>query len=224
MQKNAMTSSVATAAYAQASVSSNQISTGNAVSNTGVVEELTGTIDIELTGTVSGSSGAISGSYQGASSGGYSGTGNSYQSSNFYADMWEGETHPTGPAMGHADFDNESQGAVLNPYRDGVGGLGFDNVESGDYEGAESGTITLGELSFDDLEASLAGTVTTTQWLVHDATNTASLSDSAFANASGNIGVNLAAGSGNLQANSLSMAVAQPGNGAEPPPTNGGGE
>lgn len=227
MQKNAMTSSVATAAYAQASVSSNQISTGNVVTNTGVVEELTGTIDIELTGTVSGgSSGPISGTYEGSSSGGYSGTGNSYQSSNFYADIWEGEEHPTGPAMGHADFDNESQGAVMNPNRDGVGGLGFDNEESGDYEGSQSGTIALGELSFDDLEASLAGVVTTTQWLVHDATNTASLSDSAFANASGNIGVNLAAGSGNLQANSLSMAVAQPGaNGGEtPPPTNGGGE
>ena len=228
MQKNAMTSSVATAAYAQASVSSNQISTGNVVTNTGVVEELTGTIDIELTGTVSGgSSGPISGTYEGSSSGGYSGTGNSYQSSNFYADIWEGEEHPTGPAMGHADFDNESQGAVMNPNRDGVGGLGFDNEESGDYEGSQSGTIALGELSFDDLEASLAGVVTTTQWLVHDATNTASLSDSAFANASGNIGVNLAAGSGNLQANSLSMAVAQPGangGGEAPPPANGGGE
>lgn len=221
MQKNAMTSSVATAAYAQASVSSNQISTGNIVSNTGVVEELTGTVDVELTGTVSGSSGALSGSYQGSSSGTYSGEGNSYQSSNFYADMWEGESHPTGPALGHADFDNESQGAVLNPNRPGVGGLGFDNEEAGDYAGTQSGSISLGELSFDDLEASLAGTVTTTQWLVHDATNTASLSDSAFANASGNIGVNLAAGSGNLQANSLSMAVAQPGaNGGN---GNGGG-
>ena len=133
---------------------------------------------------------------------------------------------PRPPALGHADFDNESQGAVLNPNRPGVGGLGFDNEEAGDYAGTQSGSISLGELSFDDLEASLAGTVTTTQWLVHDATNTASLSDSAFANASGNIGVNLAAGAGNLQANSLSMAVAQPGanGGGEAPPTNGGGE
>lgn len=228
MQKNAMTSSVATAAYAQASVSSNQISTGNAVSNVGVLEELIGTVDVELTGSVSGgSSGPISGSYQGSSSGGYSGTGNSYQSSNFYADMWEGESHPTGPAMGHADFDNESQGAVLNPNRPGVGGLGFDHEDSGDYAGTESGSLSIGELSFGEMQASLAGTVTTTEWLVHDATNTASLSDSAFANASGNIGVNLAAGSGNLQANSLSMAVAQPGangGGETPPPTNGGGE
>lgn len=38
--------------------------------------------------------------------------------------------------------------------------------------------------------------------------NTASLSGSAFANASGNIGVNVAAGTGNLQANTLAMAVA----------------
>lgn len=39
-------------------------------------------------------------------------------------------------------------------------------------------------------------------------TNTASLSGNAFANASGNIGVNVAAGTGNMQANTLSMAVA----------------
>ncbi|MGY0560515.1 adhesin [Luteimonas sp. A277] len=212
MQKNAMASSVATAAYAQASVSSNQISTGNVVSNTGVMEELTDTIDITLSGTVSGeTSGSVTGTYEGSALGGYAGTGNSYQSSNFYADMWEGEEHPAGDAIGHADFDSESQGAVANPFRDGVGGLGFDNVEEGEYAGTESGTLSFDELSFSDLQASLAGTVTTTQWIVRDATNTATLSDNAFANASGNIGVNLAAGSGNMQANSLSMAVAQPG-------------
>lgn len=38
--------------------------------------------------------------------------------------------------------------------------------------------------------------------------NSASLSGNAFENASGNIGVNVAAGTGNLQANTLSMAVA----------------
>lgn len=38
--------------------------------------------------------------------------------------------------------------------------------------------------------------------------NNASLSGDAFANASGNIGVNVAAGTGNLQSNSLAMAVA----------------
>jgi len=224
MQKNAMTSSVATAAYAQASVSSNQVSSGNIVTNTGIVEEMTDSVDVALSGTISGSiEGSATGSYGGSSAGGYSGSGNSYQSSNFYADIWEGEEHPTGPAMGHADFDIESQGAVENPFQDGVGGLGFDNVESGSYEGSEQGELSFDELSFADLQASLAGTVSTTQWIIRDATNTAALSGSAFSGASGNIGVNLAAGAGNMQANSLSMAVAQPGNGEAPPPSNGNG-
>ena len=53
-----------------------------------------------------------------------------------------------------------------------------------------------------------------------DATNTASLSGNAFQNASGNIGINVASGTGNQQANSLAMAVAQP-SAAAP---SGGGE
>src|SRR5690606_30520427 len=121
--------------------------------------------------------------------------------------------HPEGPVIGHADFDNESQGAILNPNRDGVGGLGFDNEEAGSYEGSESGELAFIELSYSDLQASLAGTVSSTQWIAVDHTNTANLSGSAFARASGNIGVNLAAGSGNMQANSLAMAVAQPSTG-----------
>ena len=45
------------------------------------------------------------------------------------------------------------------------------------------------------------------------ATNRATLSGSAFSGASGNIGVNVSAGTGNQQANSLSLAVAQPSTG-----------
>lgn len=221
-QKNALSASVATSAYAQATVSSNQISTGNYVENAGMMEAVSDTVDISLSGTVSGVSlGVGVGGYEGSSEGVYAGGGNSYQSSNFYADMWEGELHPAGPALGHADYDINSQGAVANPARPGVGGLGFDNVESGTYEGSESGDLAFVELSYSDLQASLAGSMSTTQWIVRDATNTAALSDSAFARASGNIGVNVAAGTGNLQANSLSMAVAQPSTGGG---GGGGGE
>jgi len=63
--------------------------------------------------------------------------------------------------------------------------------------------------------------VVTTDWIRMDATNTASLSGSAFAGASGNIGVNVASGTGNLQANSLALSVAQPT--VTPPPPPGGG-
>lgn len=217
-QKNALAASVATSAYAQSSVSSNQVSTGNVTSNEGYVEEMTDSVEVALSGTISGSiSSEGTGVYEGGASGTYEGAGNSYQSTNFYADMWEGEEHPAGPVMGHADFDIDSQGAVENPFADGVGGLGFDNVEEGTYEGSESGGLAFSELGFADLEASMAGLVSSTQWIVVDHTNSATLSDSAFARASGNIGVNLAAGTGNLQANSLAMAVAQPS-------TNGGGD
>lgn len=201
-QKNALAASVATSAYAQASVSSNQVSTGNTVSNHGTVERLTETTQVSLSGPVSGWS-------VGVGAGNYEGSGNAYQKSNFYADMWQGEHHPQGPVIGHADFDRDSQGAVDNPNsplddngRHTVGGLAFDTDESG-----ELGFV---ELSYSELVASLSGTVTTARYIVHDATNTASLSGSAFSNASGNIGVNVAAGTGNLQANSLALAVAQP--------------
>ncbi|MGO3127264.1 MAG: adhesin [Luteimonas sp.] len=222
-QKNAMAASVATAAYAQASVSSNQASSGNMTSNAGSYERFTDTVNVSLSGTMSGGSVAVGyGGYEGSTSGSTASTGNAYQQSNFYADMWQGESHPNGPIIGHADFDNESQGAVENPNRPGIGGLAFDTDSEGSYEGSESGDLAFIELGYTELDAALSGQVTTTRWVAVAATNDASLSGSAFSAASGNIGVNVAAGTGNLQANSLSMAVAQPG--AAAPPPGGGGE
>lgn len=225
-QKNAMAASVATAAYAQASVSSNQMSSGNETSNAGSYRSFTDTVDVSLSGTMSGGSVAVGiGGYEGSASGSTSSRGNAYQQSNFYADMWQGEQHPAGPVIGHADFDGASQGAVNNPYRGSdehgpIGGLAFDTDSEGTYQGSESGDLAFIELGYTELEAALSGEVSTTRWVAVAATNTASLSGSAFSNASGNIGVNVASGTGNLQANSLSMAVAQPGAAAPP----GGGE
>ena len=86
----------------------------------------------------------------------------------------------------------------------------------------QPGTANLQELGTADLQASLSGTVVMTSFeLVAAATNSATLSGSAFSGASGNIGVNVSAGTGNQQANSLSMAVAQP-SAAPPPPPPGG--
>ncbi|MBN6149631.1 adhesin [Xanthomonas sp. AmX2] len=213
-QKNALAASVATTAYAQSSISSNQVSTGNMVNNAGIVQEYTETTDVSLSGPVSGWTAALGyGVYEGSSSGSYSGTGNAYQKTNFYPDNWTGDSHPAGNATGHSDWDNETQGAVMNPYAEGVGGIAFDTDEEGSYSGSESGQLGFLELGVADLYAELSGSVATTRYIVVDATNTASLSGSAFANASGNIGVNVAAGTGNLQANSLALAVAQPSTG-----------
>lgn len=204
LQKNALSASVATTNFATASVSSNQHSSGNAVSNSGTAERFVDRIAISLGGTVSGS-------IESEGSGTYQGRGNAYQSSNFYADSWNGQNHPGGSNTGHVDFDSQSQGAVQNPNRQGVGGLGFDTDERGRLSYEEMGSA--------DLEAALTGTVVTTRWVIKDATNTASLSGSAFSSASGNIGVNVASGTGNMQANSLAMAVGRPS-----APSNGGGE
>src|SRR5690606_39654677 len=96
-QKNALAASVATSAYAQSSVSSNQISTGNSVTNDGYVRQMTDSVEVTLEGTVSGLSAGIGfGAYEGSSEGTYAGGGKSYQSQNFYPDTWTGTSHPGG--------------------------------------------------------------------------------------------------------------------------------
>ncbi|KRG76774.1 adhesin [Stenotrophomonas ginsengisoli] len=204
-QKNALAASVATSAYAQSSISSNQTSSGNAVNNQGYFDEVTSTTQISLGGTVAGTTSS-------SGSGDYAGSGNSYQKTNFYVDNWTGNRHTGGNPDGHSDWDIDTQGAVANPNRPGVGGMAWDTDEAG--------SIAMEEMGTADLQASLTGTVTTTDFIAVYATNTAGLSGSAFSNASGNIGVNVASGTGNLQANSLALAVAQPSTGGG----NGGGE
>ncbi|HDS1039984.1 TPA: adhesin [Stenotrophomonas maltophilia] len=198
-QKNALAASVATSAMAQSSISSNQVSSGNTVANAGYVKSFTDTVRVGMSGEVSGLTLA-------AGAGTYRGSGNAYQMANYYLDTWDGDLpHPDGNSTGHIDLDNQIQNATMNPNRPGVGGLGFDT--------RESGTSQFVELGIADLYASLSGTVTTTRWVNVDATNTSALSGSAFSGASGNIGVNVASGTGNLQANSLALAVAQPSTG-----------
>ncbi|MNU96685.1 hypothetical protein D3C71_867300 [compost metagenome] len=207
-QKNALAASVATSAYATSSISSNQVSSGNEVNNDGYYDYVVNSYAINMSGKVTGTT-------KGTGTGTYTGTGNSYQKSNFYPDNWNGNTHTGGSQTGHTDWDNQTQGAVANPNKPGVGGMAWDTDEKGNLSFSEMGTA--------DLTASLSGHVIDVDWIAVDATNTASLSGSAFSGASGNIGVNVSSGTGNLQANSLALAVAQPstgggGGGGEPTP------
>lgn len=224
-QKNSLSASVATAVVASAAITSNQVSAGNFTKNEGTVERYTDSTEVTLRGNVRGLTAAVGiGGYEGTASGETASRGNAYQKDNFYLDTWDGNIpHPNGDETGHIDLDNEIQNAVDNPYADGVGGIAFDTDSEGTYEGTEEGDLGFVELGVADLYASLSGTVRSTQWIVVDATNTASLSGSAFSNASGNIGVNVASGTGNLQANSLALAVAQPSTGGGTP-GGGGGE
>lgn len=206
-QKNALAASVATSAYAQSSISSNQTSSGNAVSNQGYFDEVSSSTTVTLTGAVAGTTSS-------SGSGSYEGRGNSYQQTHFYPDTYteNGSGHANGNRFGHDDWDIQTQGSVANPYRPGIGGMAWDTDEEG--------SLAIDEMGTADLQASLTGTVTSTDFIAVYATNTAGLSGSAFSNASGNIGVNVASGTGNLQANSLALAVAQPSTGGG----NGGGE
>jgi hypothetical protein len=86
-QKNALAASVATSAYAQASVASNQISSGNTVTNTPLEREYYDTVQISLSGWSSGYSEAWgAGGYEGSTSGSYAGRGNAYQKDNLYVE------------------------------------------------------------------------------------------------------------------------------------------
>ncbi len=234
-QKNAMAASVATTRFAQATVSSNQASGHNTVSNAGYVKQYNDTVGVSMSGSVNGYSlGYGAGGYAGSSTGTYDGTtqsdsrGKAYQANNFYPDSWSGATHPSGTQTGHIDFDNQAQGAVANPYTNGsTGGFAFDTnsasrgSEHGTTKSTDSGNLGFIELSANSLYADLSGSVVTTRWVINDATNTASLSGNTFQNASGNIGINVSAGTGNQQANSLAMAVAQPSAGGGTPPPGG---
>jgi len=151
--------------------------------------------------------------------GSYSGSGTSYQANNFYPDMWEYNPnkpahgqHPYSPqCMGHFDMDAHTQGAVANPDRPGVGGLSFDNKESGTF----SGIIGAQKIN---LSGSITGSIPIVITRNIDTVNTASLSGSVLMNAAGNIGVNIAAGSNNLQANALSITYVPEGGSVPVPP------
>jgi hypothetical protein len=118
------------------------------------------------------------------------------QSGDVYLDTWEGRTHPGGSNTGHVDVDSQAQGAQdLN--NDG-GAFVFKATD----DSILSGTIT-GELPS-----------SRTLYTFHS--NDATLGSDALQGVSGNVGVNIAAGTNNLQRNSLSIASSMGGG-------NGGG-
>lgn len=208
-QRNSLAASVATSAYAQASVASDQVSSGNSTTNAGSMEDVTDTVTFTLGGTMSGADGSAAS---------YEGRGASYQMGNIYPELWGADSndgnHNSSPRLGHVDMDGDMQGSIDNPYRDSdefgeIGGIAFDTDEAG--------TIDLSDM---ELDAALTGTIDLSYQVAVAATNSATLSGTAFNGASGNIGVNIASGTGNLQSNSLSLAVAQPS--AAPPPVDPG--
>ncbi|WP_417660801.1 hypothetical protein [Pseudomonas sp.] len=119
-----------------------------------------------------------------AAIGGYKGK--SDQIGDVYLDSWEGEGHPGGSNTGHVDLDSDAQGA--QDLNDDGGALAFNEEGVIGLLGVVSGNIPV-----------VAGFNT-------PVVNTAVLSGS-LNRVSGNVGVNVAAGAGNQQSNSLSIAA-----------------
>jgi|GEM_PF-908188 len=140
-------------------------------------------------------------SLSGQASGTYSGT--SDQVGDVYLDTWDSSpTHPGGSNTGHIDVDSQVQGAQ-DPNGDG-----------GAFLFSEAGDVALDNIS-------LGGQITYTQTIYKAHSNSASVGNNVLAGASGNIGLNVAAGTNNLQGNALAIAqVSVP----VTPPGGGGGE
>ncbi|MBR9878389.1 MAG: hypothetical protein GYB17_02615 [Gammaproteobacteria bacterium] len=187
-QHNSLAASVNTASgSADATTGGVQASYGNTTTSNGQVVTLTDT-----SAFVAGV--ALGGSYEGGGSGTYGG--NWEQTNDVYPEIWQGgDSHSGGESLwGHADFDDQGP--------DGNDGR-FEGSEGGELGFTESGTIALGGIA-------VGGSVNTTQMLVYQE-NAATLGGNALRGANGNIGVNIASGSGNQQRNSLSIASSMAG-------------
>jgi hypothetical protein len=194
---------VASSSFAQASVSSNQASGHNTTTNAVFQDTYLTSVNVSLSGS---GSGTYSGSGTGRANLGLNGAVD--QIGNVYPDTWSGPSHPGGSDTGHFDLDTSTQGGSDLNGDGGALAFGYTNGSSasGPLGFSEAGDVTLNNIN-------LTGSVTYERISYLPTTNTASLSGNAFSGASGNIGINVSAGTGNQQANSLAMAIAQPSTG-----------
>ncbi|TYO97538.1 hypothetical protein EDC39_11078 [Geothermobacter ehrlichii] len=184
-QSNMTAISVGPSSFGIASAGVNQVSEDNSTLNVpdkGIEFEgsfETGTMHLEGTMTLP------DGRYEGTSD----------QIGDIYPDIWQGDSHGGGPQIGHFDLDDDVQGG--SDLNDDGGALAF----------GESGKLFFDE----DAEVTLDGNYTAFRvdfrCVTYPTTNTASLSGNALQGANGNIGVNVAAGTGNLQANGLAVSA-----------------
>ncbi len=166
--------------------------------------------------------GGFAGGYVGGGAGGYVGheggttQGTADQIGDVYPDMWTGSSHPDGYSTGHFDLDTDTQGG--SDLNDDGGALAFN--EEGTYSGHEAGVLGFVEAGAIGLAGSVTGNIPVVAGFKAPVVNNASVNNS-LNNASGNLGVNVAAGGGNQQSNSLTIAA---GCNACVPTNGGGGE
>lgn len=249
LQKNNAAMSVAPSRLSEASVANIQRSGGNLTVNEGRIDELMEVTRVSMSGEMSGGySGSTGGSYSGSQSGSWSGSysgtstgsssGTADQIGNVYPDIWTVNNeaaphnqHPYSPSQtGHFDLDTETQGG--SDLNDDGGALAFSTdstysgTQSGTTSGSSSGThggsYSGSEIGSQSLAGTFTGSVATVRYVVTPSENNAHLGGNVLADASGNIGVNIASGTGNLQNNSMAMAITRPalgfpnGNGGSP--------
>lgn len=202
LQKNNGAIAVSGGSLSTATVSNLQQAGGNNTLNAGRFDVYQDRTYVTLSGGMQGGySGYQAGNTQGYQSGAYRGI--SDQVGDLYVDNWNGQSHPGGSNVGHSDFDRYAQGAVD---RNGDGGaLSFN--DSGTYQGRSSGSYQGREAGNIALAGTFSGYVTTTRVVYTPTANNANLGGNAFAGARGNIGVNIASGTNNLQNNSLAVAA-----------------
>lgn len=129
----------------------------------------------------------LKGHYGGVGFGGYKGT--SVQSNDVYPEIWlGGPDHPQGSKqIGHIDYDNKG-------------------TNDGKFEFDEKGHLGFIEVGKQRLHGSITGSIDIMTYTLVRHQNKAKLTGNALKNASGNIGVNNAAGTNNVQNNSLSLS------------------
>ncbi|CBV43506.1 hypothetical protein [Halomonas elongata] len=209
-QQNSLAAAVNTSSgSADATTGGVQTTYGNHTANSGHTETFTNTTDVTVSGVMVG---GYAGVGRGRESGTYNGTytGQSDQIGDVYLDTWSGATHTGGTSTGHIDVDSDAQFAQdLN----GDGGA-FAFNEDGTTEGQYRGRLGFREAGLMAMGGTLSGSVTATNTVYVANENNAELGGNALRGAVGNIGVNVAAGTNNLQRNSLSIASSAAGGGA----------
>lgn len=132
-------------------------------------------------------SGSVSGTYSGQSD----------QIGDVYLDTWDGALpHPNGDSTGHIDVDSDAQGA--QDLNDDGGAFAFNEAGTATLSGSFTGNVVF---------------VNTFDEIPHH--NNARLTNS-LNGVSGNIGANIAAGTGNQQRNTLSISAAMGGSPGTP--------
>lgn len=174
---------------------------GNTTNNTGTTRHEYNVVGVTMRG-------GMGGTYRGGGSGTYAGTWE--QTNNVYPEVWQGGTqaggHPNAPTYwGHLDFDDAD-----------------DQANNSQFAGEEGGTLGFREAGRVGLSGVFSGQVVTRHTVYVANENNATLGGNSLNGASGNIGVNIAAGTNNLQRNSLSIASSV-GGGANNGGGNGGG-